>query len=85
MQDDPSAPGRRSALVTLPGLPAIYRRHAKGHAREDGDGCEDVISDRGPGGRREKNTFRPERLAERAARPAVHVARLERQRRGDEA
>ena len=85
MRDDLSAPSRRSALVTLPGLRAICRRHTKGRARGDRGGCADVISDRGPGSRRESNTFRAERLAERAERPAARVARLERQRRGGEA
>lgn len=85
MQHELSAPSRRSALVTLPGLPGICRRHAKCRARGDRDGCANVISARQPGGRPESNTFRAERLTERAARPAVLVARLERQRRGGEA
>jgi hypothetical protein len=85
MRDDLSAPSRRSALVTLPDLPAICRRHTKGRGREDGDRCADVISARQAGSRLDSSTFRAERLAERAERPADRGARLERQRRGGEA
>lgn len=85
MQDDPSAQSRQSALVTLPGLPAMYRRHAKARARGDRSGWAYVISDREPGGRQESNTVRADALAERVERPAAPVAPLERQRRGGEA
>ena len=85
MRDDLGVPSRRSALVTLRGLLAICRRHAKGRARADRGGCAGVISDRGPGGRWESDTYRAERLGEGAERPGARVARLQRQRRGGEA
>lgn len=85
MEDNPGAPSRGSALVTVPGLPGIYRRHAKGHARGRRIGCAYVISDGGPGGPQESNAFRAEPLAERAERPATRVVRPERQRHGGEA
>ena len=85
MRDDLGAPSRRSALVTLPGLRAICRRHAKCRAHGDRGGSADVISARQSGGRRESDTFRAERLGEGAERPAARVAWLERQRCGGEA
>ena len=85
MRDDLGAPSRRSALVTLPGLPAICRRHTKGRVHGDRGGSAGVISARQSGSRRESDTYRAERLAERAERPAERGARLERQRRAGEA
>jgi hypothetical protein len=84
MRDNPSAMGRESALVTVPGPPGIYRRHAKRRARGDRFGCAYVIGDRGFGGGQESNTVRSEPLAGRVQRPASPVPRLERQRRGGE-
>lgn len=85
MEDNPGAPSRGSALITVPGLPGIHRRRAKGRARGGRIGCAYVIRDRGPGGPQECDTFRAEPLAERAERPATRVARPERQRHGGEA
>jgi hypothetical protein len=85
MPDNPSAPSRESAIVTVPGVPGIHRWHAKGHARGDRCGCAYLIGDRGPGGQQESNTIRAEPLAERVEQPAAGVARRERPPRGGEA
>ena len=53
-----SAPSGDSALVKVPGLPSIYRRHVKDCTRGDRCGCAYVTIYRGADGRQQRDTFR---------------------------
>ena len=81
-----------SALVKVPGLPGIYRRHAKGCTRGDRCGCPYVIIYRGADAGQQRETFRTraeaiegKRLAaRRVALAKAHAIGLHRDRPEDE-
>jgi hypothetical protein len=81
-----------SALVKVPGLPGIYRRHATGCTRGDRCGCPYVIIYRGADAGQQRETFRTraeaiegKRLAaRRVALAKAHAIGLHRDRPEDE-
>ena len=81
-----------SALVKVPGLPGIYRRHAKGCTRTERCGCPYVIIYRGADTGQQRETFRTraeaiegKRLAARRVSLAkAHATGLHRDRPEDE-